>query len=466
MSCDPVLILQMQRMGDLILTFPLLLDLQKLRPEQPIWVVAEKEFFQPLMPFSPKVSFFAPSMLDDLSKIHFAQVINLSFRPEAAMAMARLSAAQYLGAVKDDKGLHIHGFWQLYRHSLTQNNHHNTLHWADLNRLDLTEGLATIPKKHHKLSCLRNRRLGLVLGASNTAKHPDLPFWISLTKALLREGYLPFFFGGPREKNLGEALAKAVQLPKANLAGKLSLRDVANWFTSLSLCISPDTGPMHLADWLGVPVLNLSMGPVRAHETGPYTPGQYVLIPKMSCAGCWECPRQMRCKKKFKASAVLRAVKHFFAEQEHPAQERQPLPRLGLWLSTHSDGFYRLKALDQNLPNAQSDLDQLMRELFFAFYEPATMARLHAPCARLWQNFPVLAIMLEKHLKSMLQKALQGFRKSHTAPHFLRHEPPALRLLAGFLEMYLQNSDSRREAWKTVLNRLSAFLEVILSAKN
>ena len=37
---------------------------------------------------------------------------------------------------------------------------------------------------------------------------------------------------------------------------------------------------MHLADWLGVPVLNLSMGPVRAHETGPYSPGQLVLMPK------------------------------------------------------------------------------------------------------------------------------------------------------------------------------------------
>ena len=86
MSCDPVLILQMQRMGDLILTFPLLLDLQKLWPEQPIWVVAEKEFFQPLLPFSPKVSFFAPSMPPSPSK-------RADIPPTMMMASASLTLA-------------------------------------------------------------------------------------------------------------------------------------------------------------------------------------------------------------------------------------------------------------------------------------------------------------------------------------------------------------------------------------
>ncbi|MCR5813964.1 MAG: glycosyltransferase family 9 protein [Desulfovibrio sp.] len=465
MSQEPLLILQMQRMGDLILTFPLLLDLQKLWPGHPIWVVAEEVFFQPLLPVSPTVTFFSPKMLDSLRHKHFAQAINLSFRPEAAKAMATLAAEKRLGAVQDHSGLYIHGFWQLYRHSLTQNNRHNTLHWADLNRLDLTPSLADLPKKHRALSAAQNRRLGLVLGASETAKHPDLSFWIVLTRALIREGYLPFFFGGSREKAMGEALAKAVQLPKANLAGKLNLTEVAAWFKTLALCISPDTGPMHLADWLGVPVLNLSMGPVRAHETGPYSPGQWVLMPKMSCAGCWECPRQLRCKKKFLPSQIVRAINLFFAQQENP-EPTQSFHNIGLWQSTHKDGFFHLMPLELAQPNAQRALDAWLRELFFALYEPANFTQLNAPSGLLWQHFPSLANLLARHLQTMLKEALLGFKKSQITPDFLRQALPALRLLAGFLEMYLQNSQAKPIAWKTVLNWLSEIVESFSTARN
>lgn len=60
MSADPLLVLQLQRMGDLILTFPLLLALKKRWPGHPIWVAAEPQFFQELMPLAPEVVFFPP----------------------------------------------------------------------------------------------------------------------------------------------------------------------------------------------------------------------------------------------------------------------------------------------------------------------------------------------------------------------------------------------------------------------
>ena len=77
----------------------------------------------------------------------------------------------------------------------------------------------------------------------------------------------------------------------------------------LDLCITPDTGPMHLADWLGVPVLTLSMGPVHARETGPTAPGQWVLRAAMSCVGCWQCRRsKLYCKQAFSPASVARAA--------------------------------------------------------------------------------------------------------------------------------------------------------------
>lgn len=54
MSADPVLVLQLQRMGDLILTFPLLSRLKQRWPGHPVWVVAEPQFFRELMPLRRK----------------------------------------------------------------------------------------------------------------------------------------------------------------------------------------------------------------------------------------------------------------------------------------------------------------------------------------------------------------------------------------------------------------------------
>ena len=44
----PLLVLQMQRMGDLILTFPLLGWLARHNPGHPVWTVAEPRFFSAL----------------------------------------------------------------------------------------------------------------------------------------------------------------------------------------------------------------------------------------------------------------------------------------------------------------------------------------------------------------------------------------------------------------------------------
>ena len=97
MSADPLLVLQLQRMGDLILTFPLLLALKKRWPGHPIWVAAEPQFFQELMPLAPEVVFFPPSHCPTLARGHYAAAINLSARPEAAACLAGLEAGLKLG---------------------------------------------------------------------------------------------------------------------------------------------------------------------------------------------------------------------------------------------------------------------------------------------------------------------------------------------------------------------------------
>ena len=87
MAADPVLVLQLHRMGDLILTFPLLMRLRQLWPDNPLWVVAEPVFFQQLMPLAPGVVFFPPSHCGTLAQQSYAAAINLSSSPLAAQTM-------------------------------------------------------------------------------------------------------------------------------------------------------------------------------------------------------------------------------------------------------------------------------------------------------------------------------------------------------------------------------------------
>ena len=144
MSADPILILQMQRMGDLILTFPLIIDIMHAYPGHPVTVAAEPCFFEPLLDLAPRVTFVPPSALADLTAgTHYRLAVNLITRTDALSTMAELArhgaADETLGPVPEDGSLHVHGFWHLYRQSLTHNNCHNTFHWADLYRMDAEE---------------------------------------------------------------------------------------------------------------------------------------------------------------------------------------------------------------------------------------------------------------------------------------------------------------------------------------
>jgi ADP-heptose:LPS heptosyltransferase len=117
----PVLVLQMQRMGDLVLTYPLLLWLARCYPGRPLHVVAEESFFTPLLPVSPPAAYISwpEAVAGALDSQRYRLVVNLSIREEAARLAGRLCADIVVGPVLGaDGALRVRGAWQLYRASL------------------------------------------------------------------------------------------------------------------------------------------------------------------------------------------------------------------------------------------------------------------------------------------------------------------------------------------------------------
>ncbi|MDP3428767.1 MAG: glycosyltransferase family 9 protein, partial [Desulfomicrobium sp.] len=283
----PILVIQMQRMGDLILSFPLFLWLERVFPGHRVWVMAEPAFARPLMRLSPQVRYLDYAHGDELRAEAFHLVINLSHRPESMTLAGSLRSEKLVGGYIRDGVTRIAGDWQEYRLSLTNNNRHNHFHWADLNALDVVplQTLAATRWPEPRVMPREVRQVGLFLGASEPDKRPTAVFWAALVKELERRALVPVLLGGPAEIALCREVQRLAARPVASACGSLGLDRFAMFGQNLAAMITPDTGPMHLAAWSGLMVLNLSMGPVHAFETGPYQPGHVVLRSARDCVG-------------------------------------------------------------------------------------------------------------------------------------------------------------------------------------
>lgn len=463
MSADPILILQMHRMGDLILTMPLLVHLHRHWPGHEVWIVAEPLFFQGIMPLLPNAVFFPPSHCEVLAKHHYALSVNLSSRHQALDCQARLKADRKLGPESlsgncpsgSVSNQHIRGYWQLYRAALTQNNWNNAFHWADLHLLDLFEhpNLSNVP--HPRPKAAGTGRVGLVLGASEAAKRPSVDFWARLARRLVAEGTVPLFLGGTAEQELGREVARKAGLPGADLCGRLSIKELAALMRTLDLCVTPDTGPMHLADLVGVPVLNLSMGPVHARETGPTSPGQYVLRAAMSCVGCWQCHRsQLYCKQAFTPSGVAALVMSLLRNAGEPS-----VPP-GLALSRTGRGSLGLHSLERFAHPTETScrplLEDFWQAIFLFLYDPTQSSLVATRLDRLRSAFPRVAESIARGLATLCAHCAQHLRtpSSHLSGDFWRSQSPAMRLFTGHIHMQLQNGGYSLEAWGTALDNL------------
>lgn len=454
MSGDPILILQLQRMGDLILTFPLLLDLARRFPQNPLWLAGEPLFFRPLMQFAPTATFFPPGALPSLAKHSCKAVINLSSRPEAAIFTAKSQAEIRLGQAGEPSNSHIHGFWHLYRAALTANNRHNRFHWSDLFRLDLANPPPLQQWRSQKQE--KSRRVGLFTGASEAGKRPDAEFWISLARRLAAAGYTPILLGGPAEKDFGAKIAAKCQIP--NFCGKTTLAQLAALISSLDLFVTPDTGPMHLADWLGAPALNLSLGNVSPWETGPMSQGQWIAQAGISCAGCWKCMHARQwCRQAFSPQAIANLCLHIL--------ENQPLLGLSglrvLKSSRASQGLYHLESLNSQEPSSASALlGAFWQESFLQFSRGDALESMTS-VAPLATAYPRLCANMGAYLgKLLLELSLCRKRGEYLPEDFWTRHPWHSSLFAGHCQMWLQNGNYSAAAWSQVLRRLISLREI------
>lgn len=125
--------------------------------------------------------------------------------------------------------------------------------------------------------------------------------------------------GGPAEKNKIAAMADGLPGQVINLAGRLTLRQTIIILARCRMFIGNDSGLMHIAAALAVPLVAL-FGPTEPGKTAPLGKPHRLLHRGADCSPCLyrECPTDHRCMDAITVGEVLAAAAELW-EQVPPA---------------------------------------------------------------------------------------------------------------------------------------------------
>jgi len=115
--------------------------------------------------------------------------------------------------------------------------------------------------------------------------------------------------GSPGEAGLAASVASAMRRRPLVLSGRTTLRQLLGVLSQSQLFITNDSGPMHMANALAVPVIGL-FGPTDPAVTGPIEPPSKVIWKGAACWPCYyrKCPFGHECLTSITPDEVLEAA--------------------------------------------------------------------------------------------------------------------------------------------------------------
>jgi lipopolysaccharide heptosyltransferase II len=165
----------------------------------------------------------------------------------------------------------------------------------------------------YQLSTINHQplKIGLCPGAEYGAAKRWLPerFIEAAEKITAQSSAQWILLGTKNDAVIGEQIAAAIGDHCVNRIGQTTLDQLIDELRQCRLLLTNDTGTMHLAALLGVPVVAI-FGSTEPRLTGPLGNGHIILRHHVECSPCFlrECPIDFRCMKAVSADEVATAV--------------------------------------------------------------------------------------------------------------------------------------------------------------
>lgn len=124
------------------------------------------------------------------------------------------------------------------------------------------------------------------------------------------------FLGGQHETAFAQEVANLVGYGVTNLTGQTTLRDLIGIFSRASFALGPDSGPMHIAAAVGIPVISLwgATSPIRS---APWGSREFVIQGAAACSPCYvrDCPIGRRCMQRITVEQVLTVIRQVLKQE-------------------------------------------------------------------------------------------------------------------------------------------------------
>jgi lipopolysaccharide heptosyltransferase II len=151
-----------------------------------------------------------------------------------------------------------------------------------------------------------------------------------VARSFLQKGFAITLIGSERERTVCEEVARLAP-GTIDLAGETTLSELAALIRRATICVTNDSGPMHIAVALGRPVVSI-FGPTDPVWAGPYRRKDAVLRVDLPCSPCYlrqlsRCMHGHACMQEISAAAVIERLDGILAKL--PSRTKAPAPQAG-----------------------------------------------------------------------------------------------------------------------------------------
>ena len=310
------LFIQLERLGDLVQTTPLLREFRRANPHHEIHLLLLEENREVLQGFEAVDQYHyvaqrvvaklnhainnrrdeeqpdARSFLVELGLPSLDCLINLTHGAFGCWLAGQLSAHYLEGGVITAEGNWFwQGAWHAYLLAMPDFRQHNLFNIVDLYRGSGPAGpVASSSRPYAYISkklpfeVPQGKLVALNPGASKPSRRWPSQAYAELAKRLWELEFSPILVGAPSDMEICNEVATHLDMPIKNFCGQTSIPEMTALLDRCELLVSNDTGAIHLGSAVNTPCVGLYGATAWFSETAPWGEGHIVVQAPMDAS--------------------------------------------------------------------------------------------------------------------------------------------------------------------------------------